>query len=91
MVKNYYSTNFLSFFHNFCCFQVNYKTGTDAAKTAFKRVVQKTAEATGDLTGNKKADKITSVGKSKEKRNKPGEIYIPPEKRKQTIDDLRLF
>ena len=43
------------------------KTGIDAAKTASKRVVQKTAEATGDLIGNKKADKITSVGKPKEK------------------------
>ena len=28
------------------------KTGMDAAKTAAKRVVQKTAEATGDLIGN---------------------------------------
>ena len=28
------------------------KTGIDAAKTASKRVVQKTAEATGDLIGN---------------------------------------
>ena len=39
------------------------KTGTNAAKTASKRVVQKTAEATGDLIGNKMADQITSVGK----------------------------
>ena len=33
--------------------------------------VAKTAEVTGDLTGNKIADKITSVGKtnSKEKKN----------------------
>ena len=29
------------------------KTGIDAAKTASKRVVQKTAEATGDLIGKK--------------------------------------
>ena len=36
--------------------------GLDAAKTASKRVVQKTAEATGDLIGNKIPDKITSVG-----------------------------
>ena len=43
------------------------KTGIDGAKTASKRVVQKTAEVTGDLIGNKIADKITSVGKSKEK------------------------
>ena len=58
------------------------KTGIDPAKTASKRIVQKTAEASGDLIGNKIADKITSVGKSKEKLNKPEEIYIPTEKRK---------
>ena len=46
------------------------KTGIDAAKIASKRVVQKIAEATGDLIGNKIADKITSVGKSKEKKSK---------------------
>ena len=43
------------------------KTGIDAAKTAFKRVVQKTAEATWDLIENKIADKITLIGKPKEK------------------------
>ena len=69
------------------------KTGIDAAKIVSKRVVQKTAEATGDLIGNKIVDKITSVGKSKEKgeTKKVEEIYIPPEKRQQIIDDLRLF
>ena len=58
------------------------KTGIDAAKTAPKRVVQKTAEAAGALIGNKKADKITSVDKSKneEKAKKVEEIYILPEK-----------
>ena len=69
------------------------KTGIDAAKTASKRVVQKIAEATGDLIENKIADKIISIGKTKEKENtnKPEEIYIPPEKRQQIIDDLKLF
>ena len=43
------------------------KTGIGAATTASKRVVQKTAETTGDLIGNKIADKITSIGKPKEK------------------------
>ena len=66
------------------------KTGINAAKTAFKRVGQKTAEATGDLIGNKIADKITSIGKPKETK-KTEEIYIPPKKRQQIIDDLRLF
>ena len=67
------------------------KTGIDAAKTASKRVVHKTAEAKADLIGNKIADEITSVGKTKEKTNKPEEIYISPEKKQQIIDDLKLF
>ena len=46
------------------------KTGMDASKTAFKRVVQKTAQAAGDLIGNKIVDKITSIGKPKEKKKK---------------------
>ena len=37
------------------------KTGIDAAKTASKRVVQKTAGATGDLIGNKIVDRINSI------------------------------
>ena len=67
------------------------KTGIDTATTASKGVVQKTAEATGDSIGNKIADKITCVGKSKGKTNKPEEIYTPPEKKQQIIDDLKLF
>ena len=46
------------------------KTGIDAAKTASKRVVQKTAEATGDLIRNKITDNITSLGKTKSKKKK---------------------
>ena len=63
------------------------------AKTASKRVLQKAAEATEDLIGNKIADKITSLGKtkSKEKEDERQEIYIPPEKRQQIIDDHKLF
>ena len=69
------------------------KTVRHAAKTASKRVVQKTGEATGDLIRNKIADKVTSIGKSKEKekRNKAEKIYIPPEERQQIIDNLKLF
>ena len=68
------------------------KTGIDTAKTASKRVVPKTAEARGDLVGNQIADKIISIGKTKEKpKEKPEEIYIPPEKRQQIIDDIKLF
>ena len=59
------------------------KTGMDPVKTTSKRVVQKTAEATGDLIGNKIADKTTSLGKpnEKEKTKEIEEIYILPEKR----------
>ena len=69
------------------------KTGIDTAKTASKRVVQKTAEATGDLIGNKIADKTTSIGKSKEKEKpkETEEFSISLEKRQQIIDDFRLF
>ena len=65
------------------------KTGIDATKATSKRVVQKTAEDTGDLIGNKIAGKITSLGGSKNKQrekekkdetNEVDEIYIPPEK-----------
>ena len=65
-----------------------------AAKTASKRVVQKTTEASGDLSGSKIADKITSVPKlknKKQKTDKAEEIYIPPEKRQQFMDDFKLF
>ena len=69
------------------------KTGIDAVKTASKRVVQKTTEATGDLIGNEIADKITSLGKtrSKGKKEERQETYLSPENRQQIIDDLRLF
>ena len=43
------------------------KTGIDSAKTASKGVVQKTAEDTGDLIGNKIVEKNTSLGKTESK------------------------
>ena len=43
------------------------KKGTNFAKTAVKKIVQKSAEATAGLVGNEIADKITSLGKSKTK------------------------
>ena len=56
-------------------------------------MAQKAAEATGDLIGNKIADKIASLGKigKTNTKEKEGErqIYIPLEKRQQIIDDLR--
>ena len=39
------------------------KSTPDAIKTASKRAIQKTAEAAGDLIGNKIADEITSVSR----------------------------
>ena len=70
------------------------KQGINFAKTAGKRIVQKSAEATGDLIGNKIADKITSLGnkpKNDKNENEQEEIIIPSEKRQQIINDLRLF
>ena len=69
----------------------------DGAKAASKRLVQKTAEATGDLTGNKITDRLISVGTSKNKQkekkdetNEVEEIYILPEKRQQIIEGIVL-
>ena len=45
------------------------KSTTDAIKTASKRPIQKTAEATGDLIGNKIADKITNISKKSSNGN----------------------
>ena len=67
------------------------KTEINAAKTPSKRVVQKTAEARENLIGNKIADKIILLGKTKSKEKEEQEIYIPPGKGQQIIDDLRLF
>ena len=39
------------------------KSTTDAIKTASKRAIQKVGGATGDLIGNKIADKITIISK----------------------------
>ena len=40
------------------------KSTNDAIKTASKRAIQKTVEATGDFIGNKTADKIKVFQKS---------------------------
>ena len=46
------------------------KSTADAMKTTSKRAIQKTEEATGDLIGNKIADKITSASKRIRKQKK---------------------
>ena len=80
------------------------KSATDAIKTASKRAIQKTAEATGYLVGNKIADKITIASKKStirstkilstidedEELTTHKKRYISPEERQQTIDELRL-
>ena len=61
------------------------KTGMDDAKTASKRVIQKIAEATRDLIGNKIADKITSTGKPKEiEKNKQSRRNLHSTKKNAT-------
>ena len=76
------------------------KSSADAIKTASKRAIQKIAEATGDLVGNKIADKITSASKkshneeiqsNKVNNETPKERYISPKERQKIIDELRLI
>ena len=85
-------------------FDSSKKSTTDAIETASKRAIQKTPEATGDLIGNKIADKITSSSKKKPTKELPNDKtkeedveiatpkkrYISPEERKQIIEELRL-
>ena len=73
------------------------RSTTDAIKTTSKRAIQKIVKATGDLIGNKIADKITSVSKkSNNNNNEDVELtthkkrYISPEERQQIINELRL-
>ena len=71
--------------------------GKDFAKIAGKKVLNKSAEETGDLIGNKIADRITKSARNKEQKEddrimeQTQEIIIPPEKREQIIRDLKLF
>ena len=71
--------------------------GSEFGKREGKKILTKSAEATGDLIGSKIADKITSL-KSKpqekiesERLPEEEETIIPPEKKQQVLDDLRLF
>ena len=75
------------------------RSRTDAIKIASKRAIQKTAEATGDLIGNKIADKKKKPAKElpNDKTEEedveiatPKKRYISPEERQQIIDELRL-
>ena len=82
----------------------------DSAKNTWNRCIKncyqksnsKKAEVTGNLVGNKVADKITSISKkypdhstelqSNEANNEmPKERYISPKERQQIVDELRLI
>ena len=56
-------------------------------KTAGKRILKESAKATGDLIGNKIADKITA---KPIKHDVTNERYVPPEERQEIINKLRL-
>ena len=68
-------------------------------KTAGKKILNKTAKATGDLIGNKIADKITSASKkSHNEKIQSNEVnhemrkerYTSPKERQKIIDELKL-
>ena len=56
------------------------KPTTDAIKTTSKRAIQNTAEATGDLIGNKITHKITSVSKKHPNELQNDEMEAPKKK-----------
>ena len=63
------------------------------AKTEGKKILKETAKATGDLIGNKIADKITSASKKShdEVNNQiPTERYISPKDRQNFFNELKL-
>ena len=60
------------------------KSGIGAETTASKRIVQKTAEATGDLIQNKIADKITSKRRPKEKETNKSRRNLYSTRKKTT-------
>ena len=73
------------------------QSSTDSIKNSWKRLIQKTAEATSDFNGNK----ITIFQKSHKKNNSktvtnehdreiPKERYVFPEEREEIIDELTL-
>ena len=77
------------------------KSNTDAIKTASKRTIQETAEATGDLMDNKIADEVTSASKKHNDGNDETEEDVEitihkkrcrsPQEKQQIINELRLI
>ena len=73
------------------------KSTRDTLKAAVIRSIETTAEATGDLIGNKIADRITKVSKTLPNNNSEideektfWESFISPKLRHKNIDYLRL-
>ena len=75
------------------------KPVTDALKTSSKSVIQKITETTGDLIGNKIANKIIRVSKNSPQNNSetvtnendkeiPKERYISPKENQNIVDNL---
>ena len=73
------------------------QSAKDALKISSERVIQKTAEVTGDWIVNNIDNRITKVSKSLQQNNSetvtnehnkeiPKEKYISPEKRQEIID-----
>ena len=89
-VKGY---DFMSFARNFSDKYIKslIDKGVDVsktfAKTAGKRILKKSAEATDDLISNKSANKITPKPIKNDVTN---ERYISPEERQEIINKLRL-
>ena len=78
------------------------QSATDALKTTSVKVIQKTAEVSGDLIGNKIVNRITKVSRSSLQNNLetitnehakeiPKEKHISAEERQNIIGDLRLI
>ena len=77
------------------------KSAADSIKTASKRAIQRTAEATGDLVGNENDAKITSVSENSTKKlptiDEDVELtthkkrYISREERQKIINELKLI
>ena len=80
------------------------KSTIDAIKTASKRAIQKTAEASSDLTGVSKKKPATELhskelpnNNTNNNNNEDVEItthkkrYVSPEERQQIIDELRVI
>ena len=83
-------------------FDLSKQSATDALKTTSVKVIQKTAEVSGDLIGNKIVNRITKVSRSSLQNNLetitnehakeiPKERHISAEERQNIIDDLRLI